>query len=56
LREAGFILLFAHAGLSRSQSLSISLLYFAIIVIVAATSGLAYFVWNHLEKQHAVRS
>jgi uncharacterized protein (TIRG00374 family) len=53
LREAGFILLFANAGLSRSQSLSISLLYFGIIVTVAAVSGLVYFVWNHIDKKPA---
>lgn len=47
LREAGFILLFANAGLNPSQSLSISLVYFAIIVVVAAFSGLIYFVWSH---------
>ncbi len=53
LREAGFILLFANAGLSRSQSLSISLLYFGIILIVAALSGMVYFVWNQFDKKPA---
>ncbi|MCJ7482996.1 MAG: flippase-like domain-containing protein [Thermodesulfovibrionales bacterium] len=53
LREAGFILLFANAGLNRSQSLSISLVYFAIIVTVAAVSGMIYFVWNQFDKKPA---
>jgi len=51
LREAGFILLFANAGLNRSQSLSISLVYFAILVVVAAFSGLIYFVWCYWDKK-----
>lgn len=53
LREAGFIVLFASAGLNRSQSLSISLLYFGLIVVMAALSGIAYFVWNQLDKKTA---
>jgi len=51
LREAGFIVLFAKSGLTRSQSLSISLLYFTIILTVALLSGIIYFIWNHFGEE-----
>jgi hypothetical protein len=42
IREAGYLILFGQVGMSGDQALSISFIYFGLILLLAITGGLFY--------------